>query len=148
MATPIEKLFEEIDEKLKVTLTQKQRKAITILFNGKDVFMGTKTGSGKSMSYECVPILFEKGTTLIIASLTSIMKEQVSHLKELGFMAIYIGMEAYDIKGVKSGQYHFVFGSPTLLFGNEKWRDVIESQFFQNSYRLTFIDEAHTVVHL
>lgn len=100
--------------------------------------MGTKTGSGKSMSYECVPILFEKGTTLIIASLTSIMKEQVSHLKELGFKAVYIGMEADDIKGVKSGQYHFVFGSPTLLFGNEKWRDVIESQFFPKQLSINF----------
>lgn len=82
--------------------------------------MGTKTGSGKSMSYECVPILFEKDTTLIIASLPSIMKEQVLYLKELSFEAIYIGMEADDIKAVKSGQYHFVFGSPTLLYWIEK----------------------------
>lgn len=146
MAAPIEKLFEEIDEKFNVTLTQKQRKAITALFNGKDVFVGTKTGSGKSMTYACTPILFENGTTLIIASLTLIMKKQVSRLKELGFKAIYIGTEADAIQGIKSGQYHFVFGSPELLVGNEKWRDVIKSQSFQNSHRLTVIDEAHTVV--
>lgn len=42
MAAPIEKLFEEIDEKLNVTFTQKQRKAITVLFNRQDVFVGTK----------------------------------------------------------------------------------------------------------
>lgn len=42
--------------------------------------------------------------------------------------------------------YHFGFGSPELLVGNEKWREVIKSQSFQNSHRVTVIDEAHTVV--
>lgn len=64
MAAPTEKLFEEIDEKFNVTLKQKQRKAITVLFNGKDVFVGTKTGIGKSMTYEYAPVLFENGTTV------------------------------------------------------------------------------------
>lgn len=64
MAAPTEKLFEEIDEKFNVTLKKRQRKALTVLFNGKDVFVGTKTGIGKSMTYEYAPVLFENGTTV------------------------------------------------------------------------------------
>lgn len=82
MAAPIEKLFEKIDEKFNVKLTQKQRTAIPALFIGKDDFVGTKTDRGKSITYVCVPIISENGTTLIIAPLTSIIKAQVSWLKD------------------------------------------------------------------
>lgn len=47
----------------------------------------------------------------MVQPLTSIINE-----------AIYIGTEADDIQGIKSGQYHLIFGSQELLFGNEKWR--------------------------
>ncbi|XP_061190432.1 ATP-dependent DNA helicase RecQ-like [Saccostrea echinata] len=146
MAAPIDKLFLEICNKFGIVLTLKQKQAITGLFNFKDVFVGTKTGSGKSMTYECAPILFDNGTTLIIAPLTSIMKEQVDRLKGLGYKAIHIGTEEDDIHGIRNGHYHFVFGSPELLVGNEMWRDVIKSSSFQNNHRLTVVDEAHTVV--
>lgn len=50
-----------------------QRQVITALFKGKDVPWKPKTGSGKSMTYEYAPILFENGATLIIAPLISII---------------------------------------------------------------------------
>ena len=150
MAAPMnelhENIYKEIGDKFHITLTPKQKEAISGLINGKDVFVGTKTGSGKSMTYECAPILFDNGTTLIIAPLTTIMKEQVDRLNGLGYKAIYIGTEEDDIQGIKNGHYHFVFGSPELLVGNEKWRDVIKSPTFQANHRLTVVDEAHTVV--
>jgi hypothetical protein len=38
------------------------------------VFIGTKTGSGKSLSYEAAPIIFEESAvTLIVAPLVGIM---------------------------------------------------------------------------
>ncbi|XP_062599088.1 uncharacterized protein LOC134260556 [Saccostrea cucullata] len=147
MAAPIDKLFMEIDKKFNIVLSLKQKQAINGLFNLKDVFVGTKTGSGKSMTYECAPILFDNGTTLIISPLTSIMKEQVERLKGLGYKAIYIGTEEDDINGIRNGHYHFVFGSPELLVGNDKWLDVIKSSSFQSNHRLTVVDGAHTVVH-
>ena len=38
------------------SLTQNQKDAIEALMQGKDVFVGTRTGSGKSLTYECIPI--------------------------------------------------------------------------------------------
>lgn len=64
MACPIETLFKEVDEKFNIT--QKQREAITILFDGEDVLVWTKTVSDKSMTYACAPVLFENDTTPIL----------------------------------------------------------------------------------
>ena len=116
-----------------------------VIFNGKDVFVETKTGSGKSITNGCAHILFDKGTTLIIAPLTSIKKQQVERLNGFGYKTIHIETEEHDIQEIKNGHYHFVFGSPELLVGN-KWRDIIKSPSFQAHHRLTVVDEAHTVV--
>ena len=37
-------------------LTVNQVKSFKALADGKDVFIGTKTGSGKSLSYESIPV--------------------------------------------------------------------------------------------
>ena len=40
------------------SLTDNQSKSITAIIDGKDVFVGTKTGSGKSLTYEATPVVF------------------------------------------------------------------------------------------
>jgi superfamily II DNA helicase RecQ len=36
-------------------LTDNQSRSITAIIDGKDIFVGTKTGSGKSLIYEAIP---------------------------------------------------------------------------------------------
>jgi superfamily II DNA/RNA helicase len=38
--------------------TENQNKSITANIDGKDVFAGTKTGSGKALTYEAIPVGF------------------------------------------------------------------------------------------
>lgn len=79
-------------------ITDNQRKAIVAVINGHDVFVGTRTGSGKSLTNECLPIVRPKSITLVIAPLVTIMSEQCSKLERLGFRVTYIGKETENIK--------------------------------------------------
>ena len=57
MAAPSEEKL--IGDKFNLeALTVNQVKSFKALADGKDVFIGTKTGSGKSLSYESIPVLF------------------------------------------------------------------------------------------
>ena len=51
-------------------LTDNQMKALGALLEQKDMFVCTKTGSGKYLAYESVPVMFENACVLIIAPLT------------------------------------------------------------------------------
>lgn len=71
-------------------LTEEKRKEIETTFNvpslrenqvngikaiciGKDVFLGLKTGSGKSIINESLPIVYPSATIIVITALVSIM---------------------------------------------------------------------------
>lgn len=145
MEAPIES---KICSKFSITtLTDMQTQAINALKLKKDVFIGTRTGSGKSLAYECAPILFtETSVTLILAPLKSIMKEQVIRLQSLGYRAVAIDTDT-DKETVSSGYYHFVYGSPEMLVKDPTWRTSIRRPEFVKRIRLIVVDEAHTTVH-
>ena len=48
-------------------LTVNQVNSFKALADGKDIFIGTKTGSGKSLSYESIPVIFP-GSLVIVLS--------------------------------------------------------------------------------
>ncbi|XP_062570049.1 ATP-dependent helicase wrn-1-like [Saccostrea cucullata] len=141
-------LEKKICEKFNLnSLTENQKLAISSLRENRDIFIGTKTGSGKSLTYQCVPIVYgENSVTVIIAPLISIMKEQVESLSSLGYRAVYIEGST-DVERVASGYYNFVFGSPEVLVGETKWRDALKNPEFKKRHRLIVVDEAHTIIH-
>ena len=120
-----------------------QEKAILNISKGKDTYLSCKTGSGKSLTYECALVVFGSGTiTLVIAPLTSIMQQQVERLTKLGFTAVLIESScSVSEKDLVNGCYEFVFGSPELLVGTTRWREVIKDTTFQKRHRLTVVDE-------
>jgi ATP-dependent DNA helicase RecQ len=129
------------------SLTPRQKSAINGIRDGKDVFVGTKTGSGKSLIYECAPVLLGEDTIcVVVAPLLSIMKEQTDRLNALGFKATYIGKDSRENLHIQSGYFQFVFGSPELLLGDAEWRNMFSSDVFRRKLRLIVVDEAHTVV--
>ena len=109
-------------------------KSFKALADGKDVFIGTKTGSGKSLSYESIPVIFPGSLVIVIAPLVSIMKEQCSKLNKLGCNATYIGKEASESDQIIRGHFEFLFGCPEQLVGEVKWREMLKSDVLSGKH--------------
>ena len=71
-------------------LRENQKRGVEAVLAGRDAFVGTRTGSGKSLIYECIPVI-KPGIVVVVAPLLSIMREQVDKLHNLGLSATYIG---------------------------------------------------------
>jgi superfamily II DNA helicase RecQ len=150
-----------------------QHEALNNLVQGIDVFLSCKTGGGKSLCYQAFPcawtlwnaspspsdserseILMETDTqgphnlpkVIIISPLLSIMKEQTTFLRSLGFTATYIGRDAAEDDDIVHGLFQFLFSSPEQLLDNPKWRDILRNDSYGSSVRLLVVDEAHTVL--
>ncbi|XP_033724869.1 ATP-dependent DNA helicase Q-like SIM [Pecten maximus] len=123
-----------------------QNRAIQALSEGKDVFIGTRTGSGKSLAYECYPLVSKGAIVLVIAPLVNIMSEQCKRLIDHGFKATYIGKDHHDDERIAEGYYDFVFGSPECFLDDTKWRNMLKSSVYQERLKLIVVDEAHTVI--
>ena len=100
------------------------------IIDKKDVFVGTKTGSGKSLTYECIPVLFPESCVIIISPLISIMSEQCKTLTALGFTASYIGRDSSEIDSILRCEMDFIYASPEQLVGEMKWRDMLKSEVY------------------
>ena len=73
-----------------------QRKTIEAYLSGRDVFVSTPTGAGKSLTFELAPYTFDRlfgedcdAILLVIVPLISLMKDQVSDLNSRGIRASY-----------------------------------------------------------
>ena len=98
--------YEEIKRKFMIqNFTDEQYSAINGIYEGRDVFVATRTGSGKSLTYETFPIMFPGRLVIIIAPLTSIMAEQCRRLVSLGFKATYLGMDSSQNKEIENGKF-------------------------------------------
>ena len=68
---------------------EKQEEIITDAFTGIDQFILLPTGSGKSICYQ-LPALLQKGTTIIISPLKSLIKDQINNLEKKKHKSIWI----------------------------------------------------------
>ena len=137
----------EICEKFKINaLTEPQKCSISAVKEGSDVFVSTRTGSGKSLTYECFPLLSPGKTVIVIAPLITIMDEQTKKLEELGFRATYLGRNASQDELIVNCGFDFVFGSPEAFLNEKRWRDMLTSSAYQSKLGLIAVDEAHTVI--
>ena len=129
-------------------LRPNQRTAIEEIIDKKDVFVGTKTGSGKSLTYEYIPVLFPESCVIIISPLISIMSEQCKKLTALGFTASYIGRDSClsEIDSILRCEMDFIYASPEQLVGEMKWRDMLKSEVYQRRLKAILVDEALTVL--
>jgi ATP-dependent DNA helicase RecQ len=136
----------KICEKFNIySLTDNQNKSIMAIIDGKDVLVGTKTGSGKSLTYEAIPVVFPGSCVVIIAPLISIMSEQCKKLEGLGFNATYIGKDSSENDLIEKAEFDFIYGSPEKFVRDLKWRSVLlQSALF--SMKAIVVDEAHTVI--
>ena len=66
-----------------------QREVIEDVLAGKDVLCVMPTGAGKSLCYQ-FPAAVQKGLTLVVSPLISLMEDQVQQLRDEGIPAVFL----------------------------------------------------------
>ena len=148
--------FEEVCRTFGIpSLLPEQEQAIRAFFRGK-VFVNLPTGYGKSLIYQCLPMVADsifgkpRGSSLIlvISPLKSLMEDQVAYLNSIGVPAIVLG-DSDDpeiFQQVLNGCYIVVFSSPECLLITSKWRGMFSScDDFKDMMIGVAIDEAHCI---
>ncbi|XP_002742228.1 bifunctional 3'-5' exonuclease/ATP-dependent helicase WRN-like [Saccoglossus kowalevskii] len=127
-------------------LTGIQTKAIqALLSSDSDVFVVSRTGSGKSLCFYALPALRPSSVVIVLSPLLSIMEEQVLYLRAHDVTATYIGRNETEDEDIRNAKFQVLFGSPEMIIGNEKWRKVWKSDVYQTRVLAIVVDEAHTV---
>ena len=122
--------------------TADQMNAIREFVFGRDVFIMLPTGSGKSLCYATLPIVFDllrakvdASIVIVVSPLQSIMEDQVKKYSARGLQAAFVGKAQKDdyIKDdIVNGKYQLVYMSPESMLLNLKWREMFRSEVYQN----------------
>lgn len=127
------------------TFREGQEKLIDCILSGQDAFGIMPTGAGKSICYQVPGILME-GITLVVTPLISLMKDQVSSLKEVGIRGAYFnssltpGQYKKALALAKEGVFKIIYAAPERLM-NPEFLDFACSV----SISMVAVDEAHCV---
>ena len=113
-------------------IRENQRKMVEVCLSGRAVLMISPTGSGKTLTIHIAPFaidFFKHGerddiqtVCLVIFPLVSLMKDQVSSLREKGIKAVVVGPDSTETenKEASEGKYNLVFISSKTLFGGHR----------------------------
>jgi len=124
---------------------QGQEELVDAILAGRDVLGIMPTGSGKSICYQ-LPALILGGITLVISPLISLMKDQVSALKQNGVAAAYLnsslttGQFRKALANARAGLYTVIYVAPERLASPEFIGFAQEARI-----PLIAVDEAHCV---
>lgn len=124
-----------------------QEEAIHAILNRKDSLVVLPTGGGKSLCFQ-IPALMQKGLTVIVSPLISLMKDQVDSLKEMGIEAAFLNSsltqkEFYAVlQQIHSEKIKLLYVAPERLLDE---RTVSLLQKMELSFFV--IDEAHCISH-
>lgn len=134
-------LERRVEEKAKETwgydLTREQRRATSLLCQGKDAIVTLATGGGKSLIYQAFA-LATGGPVLVISPLLSLIQDQVDSLKRVGVSARDMGEEEE-----REEEEH----EPVVLYYCTPERAVhCLSGERRRDWKLVAVDEAHCVV--
>ena len=131
-----------------------QRKVIESYCSGKDVFLSAPTGSGKSLTFEVAPFVFDYlhhgerqevlSVCLVVVPLVALMKDQVASLLARGISAASVGADctSEEVKAISEGKYSLVFGSPEALLNCH--RSIFRGELRKN-LKAVLIDESHCI---
>jgi len=121
-----------------------QEEVIDAILAGTDALAVMPTGAGKSLCYQ-IPALMLDGMTVVISPLISLMKDQVSALKEAGCGAAFLnsslsGREYADTMAqIRNGRIKLLYIAPERLQRTDM------PELAVNSIPLVVVDEAHCV---
>jgi ATP-dependent DNA helicase RecQ len=112
---------------------------------GRDVFAILPTGGGKSLCFQ-LPALVQKGLTVVISPLISLMKDQVDALQAAGVAATFLNssLQADEsrarLRGLHNGEYRLLYVAPERLMLSGFLADLRSWHV-----NLLAIDEAHCI---
>ncbi len=140
--------------------SEDQEKAVTEFLYGQDVFVGLPTGSGKSMCFICLPLVYEhlryvnpsassknSCIVLVLSPLVALMKDQVrkySAYVKCAFIGELDSNEELE-KAVVGGEYQVVYASPEAVVKSPQWRNMLSSEVYTQNIVAIVVDEAHCI---
>ena len=113
--------------------------------SGRDVFGIMPTGGGKSLCYQ-IPALMLEGITLVVSPLISLMKDQVSALKNMGVSAAYVNCSLSSeqirlvLRNIQNQKYKIIYVAPERLL-TESFLAAIANL----KIAMVAVDEAHCI---
>ncbi|KAI5952227.1 SGS1 [Candida jiufengensis] len=152
-----EKFIDEIYKVLNYTFKlqafrSNQLEAIVASLLNKDVFVLMPTGGGKSLCYQLSALIkggLNKGTTVVISPLISLMQDQVQHLISKNVKAGMISSKASNddnkqtINLFRDGMLDIVYLSPEKVNRSSQIQRIIGNLYDSNKLARVVIDEAH-----
>ncbi len=122
-----------------------QEEVVSAALGGRDVIALFPTGAGKSLCYQ-LPALMLSGPTLVVSPLIALMRDQVSHLEQLGIPALCLdslqdsAAQQDSLARIRQGWPRLIYVSPERL----------QSPAFQRAMLVcppsaVVVDEAHCV---
>lgn len=156
-ATAWEEAFSAVRAQFKIdSLFPEQELAIKTFMEKKKVFVNLPTGYGKSLIYQCIPIVADilngnpRGTSVlvVISPLKALMADQLDYLGSICIPAIAVGenIDPELVEMVKNGYYLVVYCSPESALSTTIWRDIFEDVSFRKKFVGVAIDEAHCIL--
>ena len=152
----LEEAFRKASSKFKISeLNAYQKLAIRKVFVEKeDVFVNLPTGSGKSLIYHALPLVFdhfsdESGHIIVVVSpLISLLEDQVEYLRSLGLSAVNISSNVeVDCAKIEKGEYSILYASPEAWLMSERWRCMLSNDVYSKKLCAVAVDEAHVLRH-
>lgn len=137
--------------------TNEQSDIIMSFIKGHDLFVVLPTGSGKSMCFVTLPLVFKRliepsdqikfPIVVAITPLTSLMKDQVKKYGGKGLRCAFIGdtCSDFDKESIVSGRFNLLYASPEALLTNSEWRSMLHNECYQNNLVALVVDEAHCI---
>ena len=120
-----------------------QEEIINCILSGQDTLAIMPTGGGKSICFQ-LPALVLRGTTIVIAPLIALMKDQVDSLKANGIKACFINSsqssdeQQFYIDALQTNEFKLVYIAPESL-------SYLDNAFNKLTISLIAIDEAHCI---
>jgi ATP-dependent DNA helicase RecQ len=136
------------------SIREEQEEAVVEFVRGKDVFISLPTGSGKSLCYILLPLVFDQlrpsphhCIIIVVSPLHSLMEDQVRKLSKKGIKCTYVvNYQSQVIKGqILNGAFQLVFMSPEVLLRELTFREMLRSKVYTENLIGVAIDEAHCV---
>lgn len=122
-----------------------QEEIIDTILSGRDILAVMPTGAGKSICFQ-VPALVSEGTAIVISPLISLMKDQISALRENGISAATINSSLdrnqldRTYKAAAEGKFKLLYVSPERLNTGE-----FSALAQKLNISAVCVDEAHCV---
>ena len=122
-----------------------QQEMIDALLDGRDALAIMPTGAGKSLCYQ-IPALLLPGITLVISPLVSLMRDQVTGLRQMGIPAAFLNSTLtfrqylLALDRAREGRYKIIYVAPERL-ETEGFRAFAETA----DISLVAVDEAHCI---